>query len=377
MRHAFRALMAAAGMLAVAAPASATITNIWGPPGEICILTQPCGGGFHYPVRQGRTIVLDIQGQFVDLSTSLAVSGSGVTVSTAGTSSSHRLIRVAVSSGATPGLRTVTLHYAVELNGPDRFQILVLRGGRVRSVPNPDPSAYFNDVTVAFNGTNLANAGVVVLPDKTGTFSVGGSQLPQVITLTQSTATGTVASSSDTQVNVRLHFNGGPFAEAKATVLLFDRQIAGSLCQQHRVFCYTGTDNSNGNGESTAHIIGPNAVSSITFPFGARVTLGSPITARIKLVRPAKATGETIVYEVVPSTSFNTAAGSGTRFDRTVRNSVHVPGGNGSSDVTLQLVGLPAGCAGSCSAQFKTRMVNFTVDQPPFLQIAEFTIASR
>jgi hypothetical protein len=102
--------------------------------------------------------------------------------------------------------------------------------------------------------------------------------------------------------------------------------------------------------------------------------VGSPITARIKLVRPAKASGETVRFEVVPSTSFEAASGSGTAFRQNGVNSVVVDANQQTKDVTLQVVALPAGCRDTCSAQFRTRMVNFTVDALPFLQAASFAI---
>jgi hypothetical protein len=363
--------LAALFLAAYATPAHATIKNIWGPPGELCKVTAPCTGTFHYPIPQGRAVVLDIEGQFVDLSTGLDVSGSGIAVSTDHTSSSNRFIRVSVSGDATPGLHTVTLHYAVELNGPDHFQILVLHGGKAQSVVPSNPASYFNDVSVTLQGHDLDNVGVIVLPAKVGTFSVGG-QVPQVVTLTQSVATATV-SGTGTQAVVRFHFDGGPFAEAKATVLLFDKQIAADVCETHRDLCYRGIDSSSTN-ESTVHVTGPNAVSAITFPFGSSVRVGSPITARIKLVRPAKAEGETVRFEVVPSTSFIAAPGSGTVFRPNGVNSVLVPGGDQTKDVTLQLTELPEGCRSTCSAQFRTRMVNFTLDELPFLRSVSFSV---
>ena len=360
-------------LVGYASPASATITNIWGPAGEICILSAPCNGSFKYPIRQGRNPTLDIEGQFVDLSTSQEISGSGVTISTTSTSSSHRHMKITVGADAAPGARTITLHYAVEVNGPDKFTILVLRAGKVTSVTAPDPTQYFNDATATFHGDKLDNAGVILLPEKVGTFSVGG-QVPQTYTLTQSIGSASMSSSADAQAVVNLHFDGGPFAEAKATVLLFDKQIGSDVCLLHRVFCYTGLDSTSTN-ESTAHILGPNAVSSITFPLGSSVTPGSQLTARIKLVRPAKSNGDVVVFEVVPSTSFSAAAGSGTAYSATATNKITIPGGDQTKDVTVQFVSPPDGCGKTgCSGKFNTRMVNFNVDALPFLRTAVFTM---
>jgi hypothetical protein len=357
-----------------------TVTNIWGPPGEICILTAPCNNTFPYPIPQGRTTTIDVEGQFVDLSTSLEASPSAdITVTSAGQSSSHKLVKIAVQSDAAPGVRTIKLHYLVETNGPDTFKIMILRGGKVTSITTPTPTDYFNDVTVTFNGTHLDNAKAFVVPTTTGTFSVGGAQFPQVVTLTQTNATATVTSSTSTSANVKVHFDGGPFAEAKATIILYDAQITNSdLCTQHRVFCYQGSDASGAtNGQSTFDVVGPNAVSSITFQNGNQVTVGSQLIARITLVKPSQDQNGTVVHwAVIPSTSFAQAAGSGTPFSPTHDNSVTIPFHSQFKDVTVQLVSLPAGCGKrGCSGTFQTRMVKFDIDQPPYLRLVQFAIA--
>lgn len=359
-----------------------TVTNIWGPPGEMCILTAPCNNTFPYPIPQGHTTTIDVEGQFVDLSTGLEVSpASDVTVSSAGQSSSHKFVKISVQSDAAPGVRTVKLHYAVEVNGPDTFKIMILRGGKVTGITTPTPTDYFNDVTVTFNGQHLDNAKAYVVPTTTGTFSVGGPQFPQVVTLTQSNATATVTSSTSTSASVKVHFDGGPFAEAKATVILFDAQLTNQdECLQHRVFCYQGTDGGNNgfnNGQSTFDVVGPNAVSSITFPSGSQVTVGSPLIARITLVKPSQETNGTVVHwQVIPSTSFAQAPGSGTQFSPTHDNVATIPFHSQFKDVTVQLVSLPAGCSKrGCSGTLQTRMVKFDIDQPPYLRLVQFQIA--
>ncbi|PWT94466.1 MAG: hypothetical protein C5B55_02695 [Blastocatellia bacterium] len=373
-------------VLVHASPALATISQIFGPPGELCTTSAPCSNSFDYPVLQGRTIVLTVNGQFVDLSTSLEVSGSGVTVSSAsGTTSSNKKISIAVSSSATPGLRTIKLHYLVETNGPDVFQVRVIRSGKVTSVPNVQASDYFTDVDVALNGVKLDNAGVFVLPTTIATFTVGGGQVPQVPqTLTQTNATAVVKSSSSDQTVVTVHFNGGPFAEAQATLVLFDKQLSEDTCRQHRIFCYSGLDDGSTagtfqqKGQSTFNAIGPNAVSSISYPLGTSVSPGSVLTIRITLVRPAKSGGEIVHWQMVPSTSFVEAPGSGTHFSPTGQNSITVPGGDQFKEVSVRYDQVPAGCGRSgCIGQVQTRMVNFNTDQPPFLRLSTFTLLSR
>jgi hypothetical protein len=375
-------LIVTAFVVLQASPAHATIDRIYGPPGELCTVSAPCNNSFPYPIRQGHSPTIDVEGQFVDLSTGLEISGSGVTVSTVGTSSSNRQIRVSVSADAAPGPRTIKLHYAVELNGPDHFLITVLRAGVVTSVTAPVQTQYFNDVNITLHGQKLDNLGVLVLPTTIGTFSVGGSQLPQVVTLTQTDATASVVTQSATAPVIGVNFIGGPFAEAKATILVFDKQITADTCKLHRVFCHAGIDSDQVGGD-TFRVIGPNAVSSITFPITNTVGPGSLLTIKITLVRPAKSGGETIRWQVLPSDSFAAVAGSGTQFSPTGNtstgdNSVIIPQGDQSKELTVQYQQVPAGCGRSgCSGQVRTRMVNFNVDQLPFLRLATFTMLSR
>jgi hypothetical protein len=304
-----------------------------------------------------------------------------------GTSSSNRQIKVIVGPNATPGPRTIKLHYLVEFNGPDHFQITVLRAGVVSSITAPVQSEYFNDVNITLHGQDLDNLGVIVLPTTIGTFSVGGSQFPQgPVTLTQTDATASVVTQSATAPVIGVHFIGGPFAEAKATILLFDKQVTADTCKFHRVFCYGGIDNligAHGQGENTFHVVGPNAVSSVTFPIASTVGPGDLLTIKITLVRPAKSGGETIRWQVLPSDSFAQVAGSGTPFSPTGNtstgdNSVVIPQGDQSKELTIQYHQVPSGCGrAGCNGQIRTRMVNFNVDQLPFLRLFTFHMLSR
>src|SRR5258706_6198830 len=145
MRRLIQGMLLVTAFVVLASPARATIDRIYGPPGELCTVSAPCTNSFPYPIRQGHSPTIDVEGQFVDLSTGLEISGSGVTVSTVGTSSSNREIKVSVSPDAAPGRRTIKLHYAVELNGTDHFLITVLLAGVVTSVTAPVQTQYFNN----------------------------------------------------------------------------------------------------------------------------------------------------------------------------------------------------------------------------------------
>jgi hypothetical protein len=113
---------------------------------------------------------MTVKGQYVDLSTGVEISGEGVSVSygprTHGADSSI-VINFSIRGDAQFGTRTVSMRYAIEPNGPDKFVIRVVRGGNVstiqRIMPSGDAVNPFNmpmnePVTLRFTGTNLANS---------------------------------------------------------------------------------------------------------------------------------------------------------------------------------------------------------------------------
>lgn len=142
-----------------------------------------CGPSTVQPVVRGitssRVSTMTVKGQFVDLSTAVEVSGSGVTATygtRTGGSDSSIVIRFTVSPSADLGERTVRMRYAIETNGPDTFKIKVVRGGNVTEIKkkstatNPltrvavtsytDPTsiALNTPVVLRFRGSNIGNA---------------------------------------------------------------------------------------------------------------------------------------------------------------------------------------------------------------------------
>lgn len=154
-----------------ATSAMATITGITsdGCPGTTC---QP---SFVSPIVEGKTMIVTVKGQFVDLSTGVEISGSGVSVSYGqrqGGSNSYIEVKFVVDDAAALGERTVKMHYTIETNGPDTFKVRVVRGGRVdkieQKVPGLTPGTTRlveanaipanQRVTLVFTGTRLGNA---------------------------------------------------------------------------------------------------------------------------------------------------------------------------------------------------------------------------
>lgn len=154
-----------------ATSAMATVTGITsdGCPGTTCLPS------FVTPIVASKTMIVTIKGQFVDLSTGVEISGSGVSVSYGqrqGGSNSYIEVKFAADDSAPLGERTVKMHYAVETNGPDTFKVRVVHGGRVdrieQKVSGPTPGTtrlveanaipVNQRVTLVFTGTRLGNA---------------------------------------------------------------------------------------------------------------------------------------------------------------------------------------------------------------------------
>jgi hypothetical protein len=135
-----------------------------------------------------------------------------------------------------------------------------------------------------------------------------------------------------------------------------------------------------------------NTLSSIFIVNGNSVRVGGLLTIQINLVRPAKLGlnlpglgpskggaiqgGEIVHWQLVPSSVFEAAPGSGTTFSPTGLNQVRIPGGNTLVRLTVRLKETPSGCPlqQGGSAEVQTRMGNINTDQPPFFKSARFTI---
>jgi hypothetical protein len=359
MKKFIRVLLIGTWLMVLHVSAHATIERIHGE--DFCKYGNGCGADFQYPVLQGRTTTVTVEGQFVDLSTGLEVTGSGVTVSGVSASSSKKTIRIAVASNAAPGLRTVKLHYLVEVNGPDTFKILVLRKGRITAVDAPSHSQFFNEADVILTGENIGNAAVFQ------------ANFPGTAKVTEST---------DTRAVVHLQFNNGPLAEATGTLYLHDKAYppeGGYLI----AFLYSGI--SDDQGGSKVSILGPNALKSITFPDGSTVAPGGVLTIKVTLLRSVippllrqksipPQNGATLFWQVVPSTSFQAAPGSGTWFSATGQNEVQITDGD-SVLLKVRLVQAPSGCPSQgCDGQVQVRLGTTTANSSLLFQLKAFRI---
>jgi hypothetical protein len=347
----------------------ATIEHIFGE--DVCL--AGCSKDVAYPVRQGQTITMTVQGQYVDLSTGLEVSGSGVTVSSAGGSSGKKSIRIVVASNAEPGLRTIKLHYLVELNGPDTFNMVVLRNGHVTGVEIPSPTQFFTDVNITFTGVNIGNAGL---------FGNGMRVAPSGYNALNSSAT--LIESTDTRAVVHVHFDGDPLAEAAAAIDLFDKSC-GPVC--------VGISKFNYNDNSYYSILGPNAIKTISFPNGSTVSPGGLLTVKVTLLRPVRSPNilalrtaisplqkeQTLFWQLDPPAAFETALRAGISYNSSGQN--QIPISVGSDSVLLIVRVLPTNPCGASSPYgciCDVRVSLGSANAPyPASQTAPFTIGSN
>ncbi len=159
-------------MLLTASSAMATITGI---SSDGCAGTT-CLPSFVAPIVAGKKMSVTVKGQYLDLSTGVEISGSGVSVSygnRSGGSNTFIVVKFNADGGASLGERTVKIHYAVETNGPDTFKVRVVRGGSVDQIQQKvvlgnvsrliDANAIpvNQRVTLVFTGSKIGNSAIV------------------------------------------------------------------------------------------------------------------------------------------------------------------------------------------------------------------------
>ncbi|HEU4722625.1 MAG TPA: hypothetical protein VFS59_14795 [Gemmatimonadaceae bacterium] len=369
-------LLLAASLLAscaLAVPARADITHYQD--GRFCAgLVLGCSGNGPVALEQGETRVINVKGQNVNFCSAVTVGGAGVTVAVDGTKliadgatagTGQVDLRFTLAGDAVPGNRNVTLSNCVGANFT--LVIGVLRNGDATAIaPIPDQSNLFTTVDLTVSGVNIANAGAKVA----STTSIPAS----------ATVQAQVLASTATSATVRLTYSTA-LAKATGQLFLFDAANAG-MCvpgvSTKILACYGGS--------IPFTINGPNVVESITFPNGSRVTPGSVLAIRVKLVRPASGTksttgitlagstgGEVVKWQVHPSAVF--VAETGTAFSPTASlNSVRFSTGTQTTDLLVRLQQVPAGCVTTCAATVEARTEDYR-EAAPFRRTAGFTIA--
>jgi hypothetical protein len=158
-------------LLSTGLTATATINSI---SSDWC---NGCLPGATHRIVAGKQTSMLVKGQFVDLSTRVEISGSGVSVSfgqrTNGSNSSVE-VKFNVDDSATLGDRTVKLRYAVETSGPDTFSVQVVRGGQIDTIQQrvafgqtgattlvaANAIPINQQVTLVFSGSKIGNASI-------------------------------------------------------------------------------------------------------------------------------------------------------------------------------------------------------------------------
>jgi hypothetical protein len=155
-------------LFAASGSAHATISTIKG--SLTCFLG--CNKNVVQLIPQGEDMAFEVVGDFVDLSTAVEITGSGVSVSY-GTrkhgNNSSIIVRFDVSSGASTGERTVKMRYAIETNGPDTFKVRVVKRGSITDIK------YRRPLQLAANAPLQARPGI---PTSGITFPGAGSGTP-------------------------------------------------------------------------------------------------------------------------------------------------------------------------------------------------------
>ena len=180
-------------------------------------------GGFNMamptvlPVFRGITANFVVNGDLVDLSTGVEVKTSGgqaangvsVTItahskgpSTACQSCAHLTIRLTSTNTAPFGVYKILIHYLVEVQGPDEFDVRMFDHGTVSSVAITAPAPLANgaflvgdNLTVRVQGTGLGNAAVIANGSADAAMreeNPHGMQVVQTVAASASSATFTV-----------------------------------------------------------------------------------------------------------------------------------------------------------------------------------------
>jgi hypothetical protein len=315
------------------------------------ICQYQCSPQSAYPVLRGHNVTITLVGQFVDLSTKVEVSGSGMYVNNVGTASGSKTIQLEVLNSAS-GTYTVKLRYLVEVNGPDTFKVVVLQNGTIDNVAVPTLTAPFRDFDINIGGTNLGNVAVFCADADCGV-----APEPSIISTTSSTA------------KVHIHIRSSAVVRVSTKIRLADK-AGGEACRKDKRYCDKQSD-----GSTDVHVsaVAPNFVASasLNHSFSTLPKEGETLSFKVSLMEAAKSGGEKVFWQLSPSSSFAAAPGSGTDFNPSAVNNVTVPAGENSQTVSVIFRKAPDGCpTQGCVAQIQAR-----IEAQPTFVIGEFRVS--
>ena len=226
------------------------------------------GPGDKVKVYRGTPADITVKGHLVDLSTSVGARTSSGEATTqpfvftgdrVGGDNSSVVVEVATGDKTSLGTYQVLLHYLIETNGPDKFQVQVFDRGQVDNLAIVEPAEtngfYLTgkQYTLRALGSHLENAALFVA--KTG--------IPGL------TATPTQASSSPTTKTFPIRFASGGTFTLEATDF-FDLHLPAPPPTSCTDECYTGTATLH---VQVAAVPVVASVSSTTPAAGATVTI--------------------------------------------------------------------------------------------------------
>lgn len=237
---AFRIALLLSVVLGISSSAMATINTIKG--SLTCFIG--CNKDVVQFIAQGEQHSFEVVGGFVDTSTGVEITGSGVSVSY-GTrkhgSGSSIIVRFDVADNAAPGERTVRMRYAIETNGPDTFRVRVVRKGNITDVqyrrplgfrPGGGPATQL----VAPTGLPLNERVILVLT---------GTRLDSVAVRQESTfrSVRVLPGATATSCTIEIEFSGS----GQGPLLVYDAALSSQDMRSSTSskFSYTGGTNRN------------------------------------------------------------------------------------------------------------------------------------
>lgn len=193
-------------------------------------------------IAQGEQHTYEVVGGFVDTSTAVEITGSGVSVSYGtrkhGANSSIK-VNFNVGDNAAPGERTVRMRYAIETSGPDTFRVRVVRKGNISQIQYSRrlpfrPGGGRATELVAPTGLPL-NERVLLIVSGTGL------QSAHVRPETTYPSVRVLSGATETRMVVEIQFTG----PGQGALSIFDAALSGREMRSSggSKFAYTGNRN--------------------------------------------------------------------------------------------------------------------------------------
>ena len=201
---------------------------------------------------RGESHGFEVVGSFVDLSTAVEISGSGVSVSYGNRKSganSSIIVKFNADENAAPGERTVKMRYLIETNGPDTFKVKVVKKGSITRVQ------YKRQINLQAGFTqNLLSAPTSIPLNQKVVLVITGTKLNGVALRSSSNFRNQriLPGATDTQCEIELEF----IRDGEENLRFYDPSLTSAHLESGTsfLFRYDGFDNSKvqaGTGQSS------------------------------------------------------------------------------------------------------------------------------